>query len=78
MAHSSNKNKSININFFLDISCSGSDVSLLWFHKGSIVYPALTADPALTSYYPTAEGFHSGNIWLILMLQKYTLKWKID
>ena len=42
--------------FFLDISCSGSNVSLNWYHNGSIVNPALTADPALTPYYPTARA----------------------
>ena len=55
LAHLSNGIKSVNIDFFLEISCSGSKVSLLWYHKGSIVHPALTADPALTPYYPTAE-----------------------
>ena len=40
---------------FFEISCSGSNVSLHWYHKGSIVYPALTTDPALTPYYPTRQ-----------------------
>ena len=70
LAHSSNEIKWINSDIFLGISCSGSNVSLHWYHKGSIVYPALTADPALTPYYPTAEGSHSGNIWLMLNAAK--------
>ena len=70
LAHSSNEIKWINIDFFLEISCSGSNVSLHWYHKGSIVYPALTADPALTPYYPTADRRHSGNIWLVLKAAK--------
>ena len=52
--------------------CSGlhqstrcANVSLHWYHKGSIVYPVLTADLAMTPYYPTAEGSHAGNIWLM-------------
>ena len=55
LAHSSNEITWSNIDFFLEISCSGSNVSLHWYHRGSIVYPALTADPALTPYYPTAD-----------------------
>ena len=31
-----------------------------------VVNPALTADPALTPYYSTADRSHSGNIWLVL------------
>ena len=41
--------------FFLEISCSGPNVSLHWYHKDSIVYPALTADPALAPYYSTQQ-----------------------
>ena len=62
-------NESILI-FFLEISCSGSDVSLHWYHKDSIVNPALTADPVLTPYYPTADRSHSENIWLVLNAAK--------
>ena len=75
-------NESILI-FFLEISCSGFNVSLHWYHKGSIVYPALTADPALTPYHPTADKSHSGNIWLVFINAakiyfdlKNTLIWK--
>ena len=70
LAHSSDEIKWINIDFFLEISCSGSNVSLHWYHKGFIVYTALTADPALTPYYPTADRSHSGNIWLVLNAAK--------
>ena len=63
-------NESILIFFFFEISCSGSNVSLHWYHKGSIVYPALTAEPALTPYYPTADSGLSGNIWLTLKAAK--------
>ena len=76
------ENKGINIAFFLEISCSGSNVSLHWYHKGSIVYPALAADPVLTPYYPTKEGGRggggdAGNIWSMLNAAGNILKiWK--
>ena len=66
--------------FFLRFLVQALNVSLHWYHKCSIVYPALTADPALTPYYPTAEGSHSGNIWLMLNAAKlyFDLKKKIQ